>query len=129
MFNYLANVTATRAYRQLVNAFEDVFNYILIGRSVQNQNSNQSDGEYQSPAALQGLLLPLPVDLGRKTFKSKEFEVSKSRQEADVGQLAASLLAVHLQAPGTSLQVGRLERLFDFITANLTRSKSIWLFC
>lgn len=129
VFHYLANVTATRAYRQLVNAFEDVFNYILIGRSVQNQNSNQSDGEYQSPTALQGLLLPLPVNLARKTFESKEFEVFKSRkQEADVGQLAASLLAVHLQAPSTSLQVGRLERLFDFITLNLTKGKSFWRF-
>lgn len=126
VFHYLANVTATRAYRQLVNAFEDVFNYILIGRSVQNSNQNQSD-EYQSPA-FQGLLLPLPVDLARKAFKSKGFNVSKSRQEADVGQLAASLLAVHLQAPSTSLQVGRLERLFDFITANLTKGKSFWFF-
>lgn len=105
VFRYLSNVTANRAFFDLVSAFEDVFTSVLL-RNSEDFGSN--------------LLQPLPIDL-----VSKEFYYFSWYPDVGVSQLASSLLAVHLQAPESSLQTGRIDRLFAYIKANLTRGKVI----
>lgn len=109
---YLANVTSNRAYLELVSSFESVFTSILLKHSSEFGNN---------------LLLPLPIDFGRKDYLPDLAEQISKINSKDVSGLAASLLAIHLQAPESSLQVGRIDRLFAFIKANLTRGNMLEL--